>query len=239
MRSQIIRLFLLFGLAAGLATPAFATGIERVEPPSWWTGFRHPELQLLVYGPGIGAADVAVDYPGVTIARIERTDRPNYLFVYLAIEATTAAGTFDIRFTAGDERLVHRYTLRPRSVDPDHVRGITPADVIYLVTPDRFVNGDPENDTVAGYGDALDRSDDYGRHGGDLAGVAKALDYVAGMGFTALWLNPVLENAMPESSYHGYATTDFYRVDPRFGDNAQYRALVEAAKARGLMVIMD
>ncbi|MDX1515509.1 MAG: alpha-amylase family glycosyl hydrolase, partial [Woeseiaceae bacterium] len=120
-----------------------------------------------------------------------------------------------------------------------HVDGFGSEDVIYLITPDRFANGDPSNDAVAGYGDPPDRSDPYGRHGGDLAGVAEHLDYVADMGFTAIWLNPVLENAMPEASYHGYATTDFYRVDPRFGSNEDYRALVSEARNKGLGVIMD
>jgi glycosidase len=207
-------------------------------PPFWWDGFRHTELQLMVYGRDIGEYDVAIDHPGVSVLRVDRTDNDNYLFVYLDI-ADAAPGAFDIVFERDDSRLVRSYELLEKNPDPGHTAGFTAADAIYLITPDRFANGDPDNDTVDGYSDALNRADDYGRHGGDVAGIKASLDYIADMGFTAIWLNPILENAMPEASYHGYATTDFYRVDPRFGSNAEYRELVAAARGKGLGMIMD
>ncbi len=222
-----------------LAGGAGAADIERIEPPNWWLGFDHEELQLLVYGDGIGGFRASVDHPGISISRSVSVDSPNYLFVYLELDADAQAGDVDLVFERDDTRLTHTYRLEPRNPDPERTRGFTAADTIYLITPDRFRNADPDNDAVDGYGDLPARDEPYGRHGGDLAGIAASLDYVADMGFTAIWLNPVLENAMPEASYHGYATTDFYRVDPRFGSNADYRAMTDAARERGIGVIMD
>ena len=195
-------------------TALTAGEIERVEPPFWWTGFEHNELQLLVRGKGIAAYAPSVDATGVSISRVEHGDSPNYLFVYLDIGASAPAGSFDIVFDDGESRIAWTYELRERSAG--RVGSFDSSDVIYLVTPDRFANGDPGNDTVEGYEDELDRKDDYGRHGGDIEGVRQHLDYIADMGFTQIWLNPVLENEMDKFSYHGYATTDYYKVDPRF-----------------------
>jgi len=236
MQNQVVAALLL-GLT--LAGPASAGPLDRIEPPFWWQGFEHTELQLLVHGPGIGEFAVSIEYPGIEINRVEHVDSPNYLFVYLDIDAGAKPGNFDISFERDDVRFVHKYELREKSTDPEHAGGFSPADAIYLITPDRFANGDTSNDTIAELGDALNRDDDYGRHGGDLAGISQHFDYIADMGFTAIWLNPILENAMPNSSYHGYSTTDYYKVDPRFGSNADYRDFVTAAKARGLGVIMD
>ena len=226
-------------LALTLVAQVTAGPIERIEPPFWWQGFRHSELQLLVHGDDIGTFDVSIDHSGVSLQRVDRVDSENYLFLYLNIDAAAKPGTFDIVFEKDGTRVTHTYELREKNNDPGHARGFTPADAIYLITPDRFANGDPSNDTIEGLGDALDRADDFGRHGGDLAGIENSLDYLADMGFTAIWLNPVLENAMPRASYHGYATTDFYKVDPRFGSNEQYRAFVSNARSKGLGVIMD
>ena len=216
--------------------------IRRIEPPNWWLGFSDPSLQLLIYGDGIGHLDATVDAPGVTLREVERTGNPNYLFLQLEIGAAATAGEFRIRFAspaAGDEaRYDVGYRLAERG-DPERTRGFSSADAIYLITPDRFANANPANDTAAGLGDVLDRGVPLARHGGDLQGIAERLDYIAGLGFTAIWLNPVLENAMPEHSYHGYSTTDFYRVDPRFGTNDELAALAAAARQRGLGLIMD
>ncbi len=212
-------------------------GITRVEPPFWWTGFEHSELQLLVYGRDLSEFEPSVSAADISITRVETGDSPNYLFVYLDIGAAAAPGTFDIVFTRDEERIAWEYELRAR-VD-GHVGTYDASDVIYLVTPDRFANGNPSNDTVEGYDDELDRDDDYGRHGGDIAGLRDRLDYMADMGFTQVWINPLLENAMERSSYHGYATTDYYKIDPRFGSNADYLALVAEAKSQDIGVIMD
>lgn len=221
------------------ACSAETASLERVEPPFWWQGFKHEELQLLVHGNGVGGLTPDVDYAGVKIARVERVKSNNYLFIYLQIDADAEVGKFDIELEGGGETLVHTYELRAKNPDPAHAKGFTAADSIYLITPDRFVNGDASNDSVDGYDDRLDRSAEYGRHGGDIAGISGSLDYIHDMGFTAIWLNPVLENAMPRWSYHGYATTDYYAVDPRFGSNEDYRRLVADAKLKGIGVIMD
>ncbi len=215
---------------------ALRDGIARVEPPFWWTGFEHTELQLLVHASGIAEFTPSVSGRGVSLARVERGDSPNYLFVYLDT-ANADAGTFELVFENGDDRIGHTYELRQRIAD--HVGTYDASDVIYLVTPDRFANGDPSNDDVDGYEDEADRDDDYGRHGGDIEGLRRHLDYVAAMGFTQLWLNPLLENAMEQWSYHGYAITDYYKVDPRFGSNESYREFVAEAKSKGIGVIMD
>ena len=222
-----------------IVTPVFAGPIDRVEPPFWWQGFEHNELQIMFHGHGIAAFDVSIDYPGVALDRVEKVESENYLFLYINIDDSAKAGTFDIVFENDNFRVAHNYELKSKNPDPAYTQGFSPADTIYLITPDRFANGDPSNDTIAGFDDALNREDDYGRHGGDLAGIEQHLDYIEDMGFTAIWLNPILENAMQNSSYHGYSTTDYYRVDPRFGSNADYRDFVGAAREQGIGVIMD
>jgi glycosidase len=235
MKRLILVLWLLLPLNAWAETAE----ISRVEPPFWWTGFKETGLQLLVHGDNVTRFTPELEYPGVSITRVERVKSPNYLFLYLDIGEGARAGEFDIVFTAGEESVSHSYLLKEKNPDPDHTRGFSPADAIYLITPDRFANGDPANDNIEGMGDEVDRGNPGGRHGGDIQGMIDALPYISGMGFTAIWLNPLLENRMPEYSYHGYSTTDFYRVDPRYGSNETYRDLVQTAKEKGIGVIMD
>jgi glycosidase len=237
MKSKIACLF--FVLLAPLSACAAETTIDHLEPPFWWIGFKEPVVQLMVHGNDIAGYTPSIDYPGVSIERVEKVKSPDYLFVYLALGDEASPGEFDIVFSSGDSRLNHRYSLRQKNPDPAYARGFSPADSIYLITPDRFANGNTENDVVKGMGDRADRSKPGGRHGGDIEGMINRLDYIVDMGFTAIWLNPLLENAMPEYSYHGYSTTDFYRVDPRYGTNEQYRELVAKARQKGLGVIMD
>jgi glycosidase len=237
--SRIFRTIATSLFALGWTTLAVTGPIDRIEPPFWWQGFEHQELQILVHGNGIGAFDVSVDYPGVEVTRVERVDSDNYLFIYVDIDDAAKPGSFELRFRNGPLNLVHKYELRVKDADPSHAKGFSSADAIYMITPDRFANGERSNDTVDGLGDAQNRADDYGRHGGDLAGISQHLGYIRDMGFTAIWLNPVLENAMPKSSYHGYAITDLYKVDPRYGSNEQYLALAEEMRAMGLGLVMD
>lgn len=217
----------------------FAAEIERVEPPNWWIGFNNPDVRLLVYGEGIGTFRPAVDYPGVTVREVLATENPNYLFVRLRIAADAEPGEFDIVFSDAGDSISHPYRLDARNPDPEHTRGFSSADAIYLITPDRFANGDPGNDETEGLGDVVDRDQPGTRHGGDIKGIIDRLDYIAGLGFTAVWLNPVLENAMPDYSYHGYATTDFYRADPRMGSNEDLAALARTGREKGVGLIMD
>ncbi|MEM1410716.1 MAG: glycoside hydrolase family 13 protein [Pseudomonadota bacterium] len=223
----------------GLPVLSQAQSIERVEPPFWYQGYQHTELQLMIYGSSLAGMTPTTDQEGIAIARVETGDSPNYLFVYLDIDPSVEPGEFELTLAGDGATLTHRYTLKAKNPDPDHARGFSGADTIYLITPDRFANGNPNNDNDPALGDPVDRSELCGRHGGDIEGIAQSLEYIDEMGFTAIWLNPVLENRMPVCSYHGYSTTDFYAADPRYGSNEEYVALAETARARGIGMIMD
>lgn len=214
--------------------------LERVEPSFWWTGMKNPSLQLLVYGENISDTRPSIQYEGVKIEKVVTVENPNYLFVYLNIASYTKPGSFPIDFRKGKKNYTtFDYELRSRRPGSAERIGFTPSDVMYLITPDRFVNGNPENDNVEGYKEQADRKNKGGRHGGDIKGIFDKLDYIDDMGFTAIWLNPVLENNMPAFSYHGYATTDFYKVDDRFGTNEEYRNLSIKARGKGIKIVMD
>ncbi|MCM2310659.1 MAG: alpha-amylase family glycosyl hydrolase, partial [Steroidobacteraceae bacterium] len=219
---------------------AAADRIERIEPESWWVGMKDDRLQLMVHGERVAELEPSLKHAGVSIESVERVANPNYLFINLRVAPQTQPGAFAIDFRKGRSRLAsRRYTLAAREPGSAQRVGFGPQDAIYLVMPDRFANGDPSNDTVKSLRDGLDRREPFGRHGGDLQGIANHLDYVAGMGFTQLWLNPVLENAQPATTYHGYAITDFYKVDPRLGTNESYRQLSAEARKRGIGLIKD
>src|SRR5699024_3358996 len=214
--------------------------LKRVEPFHWWTNMENPELQIVMYGNEIGELAPEINYPGVEIKRILKVENNNYLFIYLHVSHTAKPGTMDISLMKnGQQQISYAYELKEREKGSARREGFNPSDVIYLITPDRFANGNPKNDSVKGYVDSLNRADHYGRHGGDIQGIINHLDYIDKMGFTAIRLNPVLENQMKASSYHGYATTDYYKVDPRFGSNKLYKKLSEEAEKRGIKLIMD
>lgn len=232
-------------LAALLATallPAHAQPyrIDHMEPAFWWAGMQHKGLQLMVHGPRIADLEPAIDYPGVRIGSVSRVANRNYLFIDLVLAPDVAPGRFEIRFGApGKPGLTYNYQLLARAPGSAQRQGFGNADVIYEVMPDRFANGNPANDTVAGMADKANRADGSGRHGGDLQGMAQHLDYIRDMGFTQLWPTPLVENNQHEQSYHGYAATDHYKIDPRYGSNEDYRAFVAKARAQGIGVIQD
>ncbi len=212
---------------------------ERVEPPFWWADMMHTGLQLMVYGENIGSTRVEINHPGISLKEVVAVESPNYLFIYLDI-ADAAPGIFPIHFIS-DEEMVYSYdyVLRPRNPESRYREGINVSDAIYLLMPDRFANGDPSLDDQPGMLEQSDRNNPSGRHGGDIPGIIRHLDHIAGMGFSAIWLNPVLENNQPRYSYHGYAITDFYKVDPRLGSNEDYRLLVAEAEKKGIKIIKD
>jgi len=225
-----------------LIVPAFAGKIDlkRVDPPNWWAGMKNPNLQLLVYGTNISQTDVVIDYPGVIVKSVEKVENPNYLFINLVIAHKALPGTFDISFKKGKKEVaVYHYELRKRMHNPDFYQGFDESDAIYLLMPDRFANGDTINDNVEGMLEKADRKNPNGRHGGDIKGIIDHLDYIKDLGFTAVWINPLLENNMPGYSYHGYAMTDFYKVDPRYGNNELYKELVAKAHEKGIKIIQD
>jgi neopullulanase len=239
-RARACAATLLCALASSARLAAAPAPIERIDPPSWWVGFESPELQLLVHGRDAASLVPSLDYPGVRLATVTRTDSPNYLFLNLTIERDAAPGRLPLVFRRGGRVVArHDYPLAARRPGSRDRKGFDASDVVYLVVPDRFANGDPANDQPAGTLDHVDRRDGGARHGGDLAGVAAHLDYLERLGVTQLWLTPVLENAQPAFSYHGYSITDHYRVDPRYGSNEDYRALAGAARARGIGLIAD
>ncbi|MCY1720774.1 glycoside hydrolase family 13 protein [Prolixibacteraceae bacterium Z1-6] len=232
---QIVTLFIIL-----IALNVVAQNVERVEPPNWWAGMQSPDLQLLVYGEAISTADVSLDYPGIELVSVTKVENPNYLFVDLKLGKDLKPGKFEIQFTTGKKVAAsYSYELWERKENSANREGFNPSDVICLITPDRFVNGDTGNDEVEGMKEGMDRSYNYGRHGGDLRGIINSLDYLQNLGYTAVWLNPVLENDMPEASYHGYACTDFYKVDPRYGSNEEYVELKRELDKRGMKLIMD
>jgi glycosidase len=215
--------------------------IERVEPAFWWVGMKNPQLQLLVHGTEICNMQVTIQYPGIKIVKVNRACSPNYLFVTLDINSNTAkAGMFEVLFKQpGKTDLSFMYELKNRRTDSSNRQGFTSADVIYLLMPDRFANGDTTNDNIASLPDKANRSNENGRHGGDIKGIQDHLDYIKELGATAIWCTPVQENNYERASYHGYAISDYYKMDPRFGSIDEYIGFVAASHQKGLKVIMD
>lgn len=221
-----------------------AVKIDRVEPTDWYVGMKDPSLQLMVYGEGIREAQVSTDYPGVRVDSLVRLDSPNYLLVYLDLSGAQP-GEMKLRFTMGKSKKEVSYRLKARAMAGEERKGFSNADVLYMLMPDRFAQGKDHKAQVKGMNPYVeDRSKPSLRHGGDLQGIRDHLDYFTQLGVTALWLTPVLENNSPDgkdgsSTYHGYATTNYYRVDPRFGTNEDYRQLIADAHVKGLKVVMD
>ncbi|MBB5394788.1 glycoside hydrolase family 13 protein [Mucilaginibacter sp. AK015] len=232
----------LFLLLTALITSLniFAQKLERIEPMFWFTGMHNPKLQLLVHGQNIASNAVSLNYPGVKLVKVNKVENPNYLFLDLAISPSAKAGKFPINFVAAGKKQTYIYELRNRDKSPNRIQGVTNKDFIYLLMPDRFSNGDKNNDVVAGLTETgLHRDSMYSRHGGDIQGVMNHLDYLKDLGVTTIWMTPEVENDMPMASYHGYAVTDHYKIDPRYGTNELYKKYVEACHAKGLKVIKD
>jgi glycosidase len=240
IKQFVIRIFTALLISIFLV-PLNSRAQVRMEPPNWWVGMQNHTLQLMLHGKDIGGYEVSLDYPGVSLQKIHTAKSSSYLFLDLEISEEAQPGNLIFELTAkGKRKRKLEYPLQQRNRPKTQFQGFDTSDVIYLITPDRFANGDPANDVVEGTREMrLDRSDDYARHGGDIQGIINGLDYLSDMGFTAIWPSPLLINDMPEQSYHGYAITDFYRVDPRFGDLEKYLELADAARNRGIKLIMD
>lgn len=231
-------LLVLFTILMG--ANVFAQKLERVEPMFWFTKMHNPKLQLMVYGKNIANNAVSLNYPGVTLLKVNKVENPNYLFLDLEISASAPAGKFPIQFTANGKNQTFTYELKNRDQSKERIQGVSNKDLIYLLMPDRFANGDKTNDVVKGMSEtALNRDSMYYRHGGDIQGLINHLDYLKDLGITTIWMTPEIENDMPKASYHGYAATDHYKIDPRFGTNELYKKYVETAHAKGLKVIKD
>jgi glycosidase len=228
----------LFLTSAGVHAASAPAPIDHMDPPFWWTGMHDHRLQLMVHGPAIADLEPAIAYPGVRIAAVTRVANRNYLFIDLDIAPDAQPGNVAIDFR-GAHPTRHIYPLLARASGSAGRKGFGKGDAIYQLMPDRFANGDTHNDSVPALADKFDRKLGHGRHGGDIQGIIDHLDYIAGMGFTQLWPTPLVENDMPAASYHGYAATDHYRIDPRYGSNEDYVRLSNEAKKHGIGVIQD
>lgn len=255
-RSWKILLFLLFLSSPmtahnSLSTPErthqrpSAPDVTRIDPTNWFADMQDPTLQLMVYGKDIKFADVSADYPNVKIDSLVRLDSPNYLLVYLNLKGAKP-GEITLTFSnKNGKKTIKKFQLKARDMAGADRKGFDNSDVLYMLMPDRFANGNPKNDVIKGMTDQLcNRNEPSLRHGGDIEGIRQHLDYFTDLGVTALWFTPVLENDRPAddgkySTYHGYATTDYYRVDPRFGTNEEYKALIDECHKKGLKVVMD
>ena len=234
--NQLVTVFL-FGFF--ISTSLFAQEIERIEPPNWWVGMNNPSLQILLYGDDIGALTPVISHANVQLKKVQSVENPNYLFLDLLLADDMAATTVNIDLLKGNKivkRIEYAFLDREAGLTAN---GFDSSDVMYLITPDRFANGDTSNDEILGMREGLDRSFDSGRHGGDIKGILDNIDYIKELGFTAIWLNPILENDMDTYSYHGYAATDFYKVDARYGTNEEYKKLCQIAQSKGVKIIMD
>ena len=217
-----------------------ALNVDHVEPMFWWIGMKNPTVQLMVYGKDIAPSEISINYPGVRIKSVSRQDNPNYVYLDLSISPEAKAGSFEIQFRKSKKEFTsYTYELKNRERHSANRKGFDASDVIYLITPDRFVNGNTANDAVTGMKELPNRTDKSGRHGGDIQGIKNSLNYISTLGFTSIWLNPVLENNMTRTSYHGYSTTDFYKVDPRFGTNGEYLELSQMLHQKGMKLMMD
>lgn len=234
---KLLSIFLLLFCLQIFAAPK---PLERVEPLFWWVGMKNQQLQLIIYGDKIAERTVQLNYPGVSLKKVHQVENPNYLFLDLEVSTSAKAGKFLIQFIKkGAKTLAYNYELRERDAK-NRIQGITNKDFIYQLMPDRFANGDKNNDVIKGLKEtALNRDSMYYRHGGDIQGIINHLDYIKELGATAIWLTPEVMNDQPLASYHGYAVTDHYQIDPRFGSNELYKKFVDEAHAKGLKVIKD
>ncbi len=228
-------------LAASLSLSG-ANIVDKIEPPHWWVGMQNDTLQLMVSGKDVADASVSFNYPGVEMLESVKGDSKDYKFLYLKISESAKPGKIPLTFSLDGKEQTIPYTLAERKKSgADHL-GFSSADVLYLLMPDRFAEGkmqeaDPYNGLQ--YKAMPDRNNPNARHGGNIAGIIDRLDYLHDLGITGIWVCPVLENDMPGGSYHGYATTDYYRIDPRFGTNEEWNLLIEEAGKRGIKVVMD
>ncbi|MBN1404521.1 MAG: glycoside hydrolase family 13 protein [Opitutales bacterium] len=228
-------------LAFAPVSASVAGELWHVEPANWWVGMREPRLQILIHGDNIAETTPRIECDGLLLEQVVHVDNPNYLFLYVQVDKSAKSGSFDIVFEKdGKIEARYAYELRARREGSAQRQGFDNADVIYEIVPDRFANGDPSNDSVPGMLEMeVNRAEPYGRHGGDIRGIINALPYLEDMGFGALWLTPVTENDMSNQSYHGYAITDFYKIDPRIGDMDDYVELSRKGAEHGIKIVMD
>jgi neopullulanase len=214
--------------------------IKRIEPSNWWIGMNLNEITLLVYGDAINSLKPSLKYKGVSITKVDKVENPNYLFITINISAVAEPGKVKIDFHKNNKLVTTKeFPLLEREKESANRASFTQKDAILLIVPDRFANGNSKNDDIVGYYEKANRNDESGRHGGDIEGIINRLDYIQSLGYTQIWNTPLVENNMPKYSYHGYAATDFYKIDSRFGTNEDFKKLVIEAKKRDIGIIWD
>lgn len=216
-----------------------AIEISKIEPPSWWIGMNSSTLQLMIYGKDISGANIISENSDIKVVKVHRADSPNYLFVDLMLKNKLKAGSYNFKIVKGSEETTFKYLFEKRRPNSAMRESFGPQDIVYLLMPDRFSNGDTTNDNSSDADEKSQISNPYGRHGGDIKGMINSLDYLKDLGITAVWSTPLLFDNEPKASYHGYACADYYKIDPRYGDNDLYKKYVAEAKLRGIKIIMD
>ena len=240
----------LFYFLVLISSSSFAQSQVEVYPSNWWVGMKWNKVQVILHQKDIAQSHASISYPGVKLLKTSKQESPNYLFLDISISPTAQAGKVKIKIEGKDNHSVIDFELKTRRKGNGnaYAQGVTSKDLIYLLMPDRFSNGDPSNDRFADMNDtSCNRNNPFLRHGGDLQGVTNHLDYLKDLGVTALWLTPVIENDQAltnegntkRSAYHGYAFTNQYKIDKRFGGNSAYKAMIDAAHAQGLKIIQD
>lgn len=238
MKQTLLIIMAVLSLLFPFSSKSYAV-IKKVAPTFWWAGMKNSELQVLLYGDDISSSEVSISSKDIYLKEIVRQSNSNYLIIYLDLNDAKAQ-KFDIILKNGRKVTKVPYELKERTRKGSDIEGFTSSDVLYLIMPDRFANGNPENDVVPGMlENKVDRNEQYARHGGDFKGISEHLDYISDLGVTAVWLNPTQENDMKDGSYHGYAITDYYQIDRRFGSNEEFLQLVNEAHGKGLKVVMD
>lgn len=233
-RYSIVLLLFIFSFSS-----LFSQLVQKVEPPFWWNGMKERTLQIMVYGENISSFEVKCNAPDV-LTGTTKTENPNYLFLNLNLPESITPGIikFDL-YNDGTFVESINYEIKPKNQEQNRNKGFSNADVIYLMMADRFSNGDQANDNSAEMIEKADRKNPDGRHGGDIQGIKNHLEYIKDLGATTIWITPILENNQHKYTYHGYAISDYYRVDPRFGTNDLYGELVNDAHQKDLKIIMD
>ncbi len=239
MRRIYFLVFFVSAISLSFATMRPKPIVERVEPTFWWTEMNNDDLQIMLYGPGVGNASIVINYPGVTLTDRQLTDNPNYVFLYVNIAKNAKPGKFNIELKRGRAKQVLPYELKSRRAGSANRKSFTESDAVYLLMPDRFANGNAANDSVKGYIQGVNRSISGARHGGDIEGIIKNVPYIADLGATALWTTPLFDNNDVNYSYHHYGCSDYYKIDPRLGKNEDYLRLAETCHANGLKLIID
>ncbi len=238
IRYRLIILILFISFICQLQAKTISL-VQRIEPTFWWTEMQQSEFQLMLYGNAISSANILINYPGIKITRTELTDNPNYIFLYINVEKGTLPGKFKIEIKKEKRKQTIIYELKARKEGSATRKSFTEADAVYLLMPDRFANGNIANDSVTGYLQGVNRANIGARHGGDIDGIISKIPYLANLGITALWTTPLFDNNDSNYSYHHYACSDYYKIDPRFGKNEDYARLSEVCHSNGLKLIID